>query len=232
MRETRKIGLIGGMSWESSELYYRLLNEAMRERLGGFHSARCVMTSVDFAAIEAMQVNGEWERSGDLLAAEARSLEAAGAECVLLCTNTMHKVAGQITAAISVPFLDIVDVTADAVAAQGMRRVALLGTRFTMEEPFYAERMASRGIEAFVPAADDRATVNRVIYDELVHGVVRDESRAEYRRIIDRMVAGGAEGVILGCTEIELLIRQEDVTVPAFPTTALHVQAAVDFALR
>ncbi|MCF6379931.1 aspartate/glutamate racemase family protein [Nocardioides KLBMP 9356] len=227
----RRIGLLGGMSWESSALYYRLVNEQVRDRLGGFHSARLVMASVDFAEVEAMQAAGDWERAGALLAAEARGLEAAGAECVVLCTNTMHKVADAIEAAVDIPLLHLADVTADAVRAAGLDRVALLGTRFTMEQPFYADRLRSHGIDVLVPEGDDLALVHDVIYGELVLGVVRDESRAAYGDVVRRLVERGAQGVVLGCTEIELLIGPGDVEVPVFATTALHATAAVDFAL-
>ncbi|HEX7350919.1 aspartate/glutamate racemase family protein [Brachybacterium sp.] len=228
----KKIGLIGGMSWESSALYYRLLNQSVRERRGGLHSARCVLGSVDFADIERMQVAGEWAAAGEVLAQEARSLEAAGAEVIVLCTNTMHKVAGTIESAISVPFLHLVDVTAAAIVGAGLSTVVLLGTRFTMEEQFYRERMAANGVRTLVPDAPGRAAVNRVIYEELVLGVVRDESRCELREIVEGLVAEGAEGVILGCTEIELLLGEDDVSVPVFASTALHAAAAVDVALE
>lgn len=227
----RKIGLLGGMSWESSALYYEILNEAVRERLGGYHSARVVMSSVDFAEVEAMQAAGEWDAAGALLAAEAAALEAAGAECLVLCTNTMHKVADAIEAATEVPLVHIVDVTAAAVRAAGLSRVALLGTRFTMEQAFVRDRLATHGVEALVPPAEDRELVHEVIYGELVHGVVREASRAAYVDVVDRLVADGAEGVILGCTEIELLLRPEDVDVPVFATTRLHALAALDVAL-
>jgi aspartate racemase len=227
----RTIGLLGGMSWESSALYYRLLNEEVRERLGGLHSARCVLLSVDFAGIERMQAAGDWATAGAVLAADARALQAAGAELVVLCTNTMHKVADEVADALDVPFLHIGDVTADAVLAAGLRRVGLLGTAFTMEQPFLTDRLAARGLQVGVPGAVDRAEVHRVIYEELCLGVVREESRAAFLAVIDRMVAGGAEGVILGCTEVELLIGPDDVDVPVFPTTALHVRAAVGAAL-
>ena len=227
----RTIGLLGGMSWESSALYYRVVNEAVRERLGGYHSARVLMSSVDFADVERLQVAGEWDAAGELLAAEARALEAAGVDCLVLCTNTMHKVAGAIEAATTVPLLHIADVTAAAVRDAGVSRVALLGTRFTMEQPFLRERLESHGLDVLVPAADDLRRVHEVIYDELVHGVVRAESRAEYVAVVDRLVADGAEGVVLGCTEIELLLGSDDVSVPVFATTRLHALAAVDFAL-
>ncbi|MEV4440858.1 aspartate/glutamate racemase family protein [Streptomyces sp. NPDC049577] len=227
----RTIGLIGGMSWESTAEYYRLLNERTRDRLGGLHSARCVLYSVDFAEIEQLQVQGRWTEAGEILAAAARSLQAAGAELVLICTNTMHKVADQVEAAVSVPLLHLADATADAVLAAGLRRVGLLGTAFTMEQDFYRGRLAARGLDVRVPDADGRALVHRVIYEELCLGVVREESRAAYRKVIEDLVAAGAEGVILGCTEIELLVRPEDSPVPVFPTARLHAEAAVDAAL-
>ena len=227
----RKVGLLGGMSWESTALYYRLVNEEVRDRLGGFHSARLVLASVDFADIEAMQVAGDWEAAGAALADEARSLEAAGAECLVLCTNTMHKVADAIEGAVDIPLLHLADVTADAVRTAGVDRVALLGTRFTMEQPFYADRLRSHGLDVLVPEGDDLTLVHDVIYDELVLGVVRDESRAAYVDVVRRLVGRGAGGVVLGCTEIELLIGPGDVEVPVFATTALHARAAVDFAL-
>ena len=227
----KRIGLLGGMSWQSSALYYALINEFVAERLGGFHSADCVMASVDFATIEAMQVGGRWDDAGAALATEARALEAAGAEMIVLCTNTMHKVADQIQSAVRIPLLHLGDVTAAAVLATGIDNVGLLGTRFTMEESFYVDRMRSHGLEVVVPEAEDRAIVNRVIYDELVAGSVLDESRAEYVRIIDNLRSRGAQGVILGCTEIELLIGPGDITLPVFPTTRIHAEAAVTAAL-
>jgi aspartate racemase/PhzF family phenazine biosynthesis protein len=226
----KKIGLLGGMSWESSALYYQLINQGVRDRAGGFHSAPCLMSSVDFAVVEDLQTRGEWYEAGRLLAHEAAALERAGAECVVLCTNTMHKVADEIVAAISVPMLNVIDVTADAICSAGLSTVALLGTRFTMEERFYRDRMASHGLSVIVPTAAERTVIHDVIYNELVRGVVRDESRAAYREIIESVVDRGAEGVILGCTEIELLVGDEDCPVPAFPTTRLHADAAVEFA--
>jgi aspartate racemase len=228
----RTIGLIGGMSWESSAEYYRLINAEVKARLGGLHSARSVMLTVDFAEVEAMQQAGRWEEAGLLLAEAARSLERAGADCVLLCTNTMHKVADAITGAIRIPFIHIADATATAIRADGLRRVGLLGTCFTMEEAFYTGRLVERyGLEVLVPEADDRAVVNQVIYAELCLGAVRAESRAQYRAIMARLAARGAEGIILGCTEITLLVSADDSAVPLFDTTRLHALAAVDFAL-
>jgi aspartate racemase len=227
----KRIGLLGGMSWESSALYYSLINEDVRERLGGLHSASCIMSSVDFADIERMQHSGDWAAAGRLLADEARRLEAAGAGLLVLCTNTMHKVADAIEASVSIPFLHLADVAAKAVLASGINTVGLLGTRFTMEESFYVERLASQGLTVITPEAEDRAVVNAVIYDELVLGKVLPESRQRYQAIIDRLGQKGAQGIILGCTEIELLIRPEDSSLPLFATTRLHAEAAVTAAL-
>lgn len=227
----RVVGLIGGMSWESTAEYYRLINEDVRDRLGGLHSARVVVWSVDFAEVEALQASGRWDEAGEVLADAAQRLVRAGAEVLALCTNTMHKVADAITDAVDVPFVHLADVTADAVRAEGMTTVGLLGTAFTMEQPFYRDRLASHGLEVLVPDAGDRADVHRVIYDELCLGVVRDESRRRYQEVIAELVDMGAEGVVLGCTEIELLIAAEDSPVPVFPTTALHAAAIVDAAL-
>ncbi|MEV7373044.1 aspartate/glutamate racemase family protein [Streptomyces sp. NPDC090301] len=227
----KTIGLIGGMSWESTAEYYRLLNEFTRDRLGGLHSARCVLYSVDFAEIEQLQVQNRWTEAGEILAAAAQALEAAGAEMILICTNTMHKVADQVGAAASVPLLHLADATAEAVRASGLRRVGLLGTAFTMEQDFYRGRLEAGGLDVQVPDADGRALVHQVIYDELCLGIVREESRAAYQKVITDLVAAGAEGIILGCTEIELLIGAEDSPVPVFPTARLHAKAAVDAAL-
>jgi len=227
----RVIGMLGGMSWESTAEYYRLANELVQERLGGLHSARCVVASLDFAEVEQLQVAGEWARAGELLADAAQGLESAGAELLLLCTNTMHKVADQVQAAVGIPLLHLADATADAVTGAGIDTVGLLGTAFTMEQDFYRDRLARHGLRVLVPPADDRAEVHRVIYDELCRGVVREESRQAYREVIGRLVDAGAQGVVLGCTEIELLVGQADSPVPVFPTTRLHVQAAVAAAL-
>lgn len=227
----KRIGLLGGMSWESSALYYQAINEGVRERLGGLHSADLVMISVDFADIERLQSSGDWERAGDILAEEAIRLERAGASCVVICTNTMHKVAERVQAAVGIPLLHLADVTAAAVIKAGVHRVALLGTRFTMREPFYRERLESHGLEVIAPPEETQAILDGIIYDELVLGVVTEASRAVYREAIAGLIAGGSEGVILGCTEIELLVRPEDSAEPTFPTTALHAAAAVEFAL-
>lgn len=227
----RTIGLLGGMSWESSAEYYRLANELVKERLGGLHSARCILHSVDFADIEELQANGDWDRAGELLAEAAASLERGGADIVLLCTNTMHKVADRVGAAIGVPLLHLADTTAEAVLGAGMQTVGLLGTAFTMEQDFYRGRLAAHGLQVLTPAPADRAIVHSVIYDELCVGVVDARSRAEYLRIMGSLADRGAQGVILGCTEIELLIGPDDGPVPTFPTARLHIEAAIRFAL-
>ena len=228
----RTIGLLGGMSWESSVAYERLLTDEVRRRLGPSHSASMLVRSYDFAEIEALQAAGDWEGAGRLLAADARALQDAGAGLVILCTNTMHRVADAIEAAIDVPFLHIADATAAAVRAAGIRRVGLLGTRYTMEGAFYRGRLEKRhGLDVIVPPPADRAVVHAVIYDELVRGVIRDASRDACRAIVGRLVDEGAEGIIAGCTEIELLLRPEDVPAPYFPTTRIHALAAVDAAL-
>ena len=227
----RTLGLIGGMSWVSTAEYYRLANELVAERLGGLHSARILLESVDFAEIEELKLAGRWDLVAERLTACAQRLEAAGAEALVLCTNTMHHVAASIEGATSIPFVHIADTTADAVAAAGLRRVGLLATAFTMEQPFYRERIASHGIDVLVPDADDRAAVSRIIYDELCHDVVLPASRDFYRAVAARLVESGAEGIILGCTEVELLLGDDDVSVPTFPTARLHVEAAVDLAL-
>lgn len=224
----RMIGLLGGMSWESSAEYYRILNQGIRERQGPTASARCLLWSFDFAEIEALQHRGDWDALADRLADAARRLEAGGAELLLLCTNTMHRVAPAIEAAVGIPLLHIADPTAAAIRAAGIDTVGLLGTAFTMEQGFYKDRLTERhGLRVLVPDADDRATVHRVIYEELVAGQVLPASRDAYRAIIARLVAAGAEAVILGCTEIMLLVRPEDSPVPLFDTTALHAAAAV-----
>ncbi len=227
----QRLGLIGGMSWESSALYYRLLNEGVRDRLGGLHSAECLLLSVDFADVEAMQAEGRWADAAQLLARAARDLEAGGADVLLLCTNTMHKVADEVQAAVEIPLLHLADATAQAAKEAGLMRVGLLGTAFTMEQDFYVGRLRAQNLDVLVPEPEDRALVHRVIYEELCLGDVRDSSREEYRRIIANLVDAGAQGIILGCTEIELLISQEDSPVPVLPTTRLHVEAAVRVAL-
>lgn len=228
----KTIGMIGGMSWESSAVYYRMVNEAVRDRLGGLHSARCVLYSVDFAEIEALQLTGRWNAAQTILVQAAQALEGVGCDLIIICTNTMHKLADGVAAAIAVPLLHIADPTARAVADAGLPAVALLGTRFTMEEDFYRHRLEVRyGLRVLIPDADQRATVHDIIYDELCLGRINDASRQAYQRIIADLVARGARGVILGCTEIGLLIRPRDCPVPIFDTARLHAEAAVDAAL-
>ena len=226
------IGLIGGMSWESSAEYYRIINQMVRARLGGLRSARCLMWSFDFGEIEALQHAGRWDDAAAEMIAAARRLERGGADFVVICTNTMHRMADQVQAAIGLPLLHIADPTAERIKDAGLRKVGLLGTAFTMEQDFYKGRLAGRhGLEVIVPDDADRALVHRVIYEELVQGRAEPSSRQAYREVIARLVDRGAEAVILGCTEIMLLVGPGDSTVPLFDTTALHAAAAVDLAV-
>ncbi|RDK00077.1 aspartate/glutamate racemase family protein [Paraburkholderia lacunae] len=228
----KTIGVIGGMSWESSTEYYRLLNRHAKARLGGHHNARSLMLTVDFAPIEANQRAGDWAALGEQMADAARHLERGGADLVMLATNTMHRVYESIERAIKVPFLHIADPTGTALRAAGIERVGLLGTRYTMEQAFYAGRLRERyGLDTLVPDEAGRADVHRIIYDELCHGTVDDNSRSVYQRVIEALAARGAQAVILGCTEITLLIKPEDSALPVFDTTALHAQAAVEWAI-
>lgn len=228
----KTIGLLGGMSWESSIEYERMINEGVRAARGGTASADLVIRSYDFARIEALQESGDWDRCGAILALDAQRLEAFGADLVLLCTNTMHMVAPAIEAALTVPFLHLGDTTADAVVAAGIDTVALLGTRYTMEQDFYRKRLRDRGLTVLVPDEPDRSLVHHVIFDELVRGVVSDASKRAYLDVIGRLIEGGAQGVIAGCTEIEQLVGADDLDVPYFATAALHAAAAVTEALR
>lgn len=229
----KTVGLLGGMSWESTVPYYQVLNRQVGSKLGGVHSARVLLLSVDFGEIEALQHQGRWDELGRMLAGEARTLEDAGADFLVLCTNTMHRVATRIESTISIPLLHIADATAERVRSAGVRRVGLLGTRFTMEEDFYRGRLGERhGLEVLVPPEPDRMTVHRVIYEELVLGRILDGSRAEYRRIVAELAAAGAEGVILGCTEIGLLVKSGDASVPLFDTALIHAEAAAAAALE
>ncbi len=228
----KTIGLLGGMSWESTELYYRLINEGVKAKLGGLHSARIVMVSVDFQEIETMQRREEWESAGRKLVQAARQVEAAGADFLLICTNTMHKVAPQIQEGIGIPILHLADATAERIEAAGMERVGLLGTLFTMEQDFYRGRLVEmHGLDVLVPPMPDREIVHRIIYDELCQGVVNEASRDEYLRIIGDLQRRGAEGVIEGCTEIVMLVEQRHTDVPLFDTTSIHAEAAVEEAL-
>lgn len=228
----KTIGLLGGMSWESTALYYRMINEGVNAQLGGLHSARLVMYSVDFYEIEQLQATGDWQQAGEKLAAAAGSLQAAGAEFIVLCTNTMHKVAPAIATATSLPLLHIADATAEAIQTAGIRKVGLLGTRFTMEQAFYKQRLQDNyGIEVVIPDESGRETVHQVIYQELCLGHINAASREKYRAVMAELVAQGAEAIIMGCTEITLLIDQQDATVPLFDTTQIHAKAAVALAL-
>lgn len=228
----KTIGLIGGMSWESSLEYYRIVNEEVKKKLGGFHSAKCIMYSVDFAEIEELQRLGDWEKAGWILSQTALSLEAAGADFLVLCTNTMHKVAPAIESAVSIPLLHIADPTAERIKARGFKRVGLLGTRFTMEDDFYRGRLEKKhGLEVMIPEETDRQMIHQVIYYELCDGRLQEESRKKFRTVIEKMAAGGAQGVILGCTEIGLLVKEKDSPLPVFDTTIIHAEAAVEYAL-
>ncbi len=228
----RTIGLIGGMSWQSSADYYRLVNEAVAERLGGFHSAKTLMASVDFAEVEDMQRREAWDEAAQLLLETGRGLERAGAELIILCTNTMHRVADELEDGLGVPFLHIADPTGTAIRAAGIDTVGLLGTRFTMEQAFYVDRLSERhGVTAIVPDEAGRKRVHDVIYEELVHGRVEPESRTAFAEIIGELVERGARGIVLGCTEIGLLVGPDDAEVPVFDTTRLHAEAAVDLSL-
>lgn len=222
----KTIGLIGGMSWESTVTYYKVINECIKERLGGLHSAKILLYSVDFAEIERCQAAGEWDKSAEILAGAAKSLEAGGADFIVICTNTMHKVLPQIECEVHVPFLHIADATADELIRNNIKKAALLGTKYTMTQDFYKSRLIERGIDVVVPNEREVETVNRVIYDELCLGIISEKSRAEYAEIIAHLKENGAEAVILGCTEIGLLIGSEDSVLPVFDTTLIHGKAA------
>jgi len=229
----KTIGMIAGMSWESSLEYYRLVNEGVKARLGGLHSAKCVLVSVDFAEIEVLQRESRWDEATQAMIDVARQVQAGGADFLLICTNTMHKMAEQVQASIDIPLLHIADAAAKAIKARGLRKVGLLGTRFTMEENFYRGRLAEKyGLEVLIPDEKDRAIVHHVIYEELVLGKIVPASKLEYQRIIENLIQQGAEGIILGCTEIGLLVKDEDSRVPLFDTTSIHALAAVEMALK
>jgi len=221
------------MSWESSIEYYRMINEAVRDKLGGLHSAKCTMVSVDFAEIEPLQHRGKWNEATEILIAAARSVEAGGADFVIFCTNTMHKVADEVQKHLRIPILHIADATAQAIKAEGLKRVGLLGTRFTMEEDFYKGRLNQKhSLEILVPNGEDREVVHRIIYDELCLGEVKESSKIKYLDIIERMSRKGAQGIILGCTEIGLLVKKEDTPIPLFDTTRIHALAAVEYSFK
>lgn len=227
----KTIGMIGGLSWESSAEYYRLINELVHARLGGMHSAKCILVSVDFEEIDGLWASGQWDEAARRMVTAACQVERAGADFLILCCNTMHKMAAEIEAAIHIPFLHITDAAAVRPAAQGVRRVGLLGTRFTMEGTFYTDRLKAHGLEALIPDEADRETVNRVIYDELCFGKTVPASREKFRAIMEKLVRSGAQGIILGCTEFGLLVKDGDASVPLFDTTRVHAEAAVDLAL-
>lgn len=228
----KTIGMLGGMSWESTQSYYRALNEGVKAGLGGLHSARIAMLSVDFAEIETLQHQGNWAQTAEILADAALSVQKAGADFLLICTNTMHKVAPQIQDRLDIPILHIADATARVLIDQGIERVGLLGTKFTMEQDFYKARLQAQGIEVLVPDDNERAIVHEVIYSELCLGVINRTSKARYLDIVARLATNGAQGVILGCTEIALLIQQQDTSVPLYDTTSIHAQQAVALALE
>ena len=232
MGTMKTIGLLGGMSWESTIPYYRIINEAVKERLGGLHSAKLVLYSVDFQEIELLQQSGAWDEAGHLLAKAASALQAAGADFIVLCTNTMHKVLPTLESAVSIPLLHIADATAEEIKRAGVRKVGLLGTRFTMEQEFYKDRLRDKhGLDVLIPNDADRVTAHRIIYEELCQGKVLDDSREQYRRIIRSLIGRGVEGILLGCTEISILVRPEDSSVPLFDTTRIHAQKAAESAL-
>ena len=229
----KTIGMIGGMSWESSIEYYRIINQTVKEKLGGLHSAQSLMYSVDFAEIEILQNEGRWDEATQAMIEAAQHVEAGGADFVIICTNTMHKMADEVETAIGIPLLHIADAAAGAIKAQGLSKIGLLGTRFTMEEDFYRGRLVEKhGLEVLIPEAEDREIVHRVIYDELVLGEIKPESREAYKGIIEKLIAEGAQGIILGCTEVGLLVKEEDSPVPIFDTAYIHAVAAVEYALK
>jgi aspartate racemase len=227
----KTIGLIGGMSWESTQTYYRIINEKVRDELGGLHSAKLVLYSVDFAEIEALQHQGKWQEAGEILCSACKAVEAAGADFLILCTNTMHKLAPQLEQSVSIPLLHIADATANVLESNGVTCVGLLGTRFTMEQAFYIERLQNRGIQVLVPDEPERQLVHSVIYTELCRGLVKPDSKSSYLDIVASLANRGAQGVILGCTEISLLIQGADTEVPLYDTTEIHAAQAVQHAL-
>ncbi len=227
----KTIGLLGGMSWESTITYYTRINTGIRDALGGLHSAKIILYSVEFSAIERLQNLGQWDKAGERLADAAKKIESAGADCLLICTNTMHKVAKKVEVEISIPLIHIADATAFAIRNRGMNSIGLLGTRFTMEDDFYRGRLEKFGIDVYIPENEERAMVHRVIYDELCCGTISNDSRKAFTHVVEDLAEKGAQGVVLGCTEISLLIGRQDTSIPLFDTTAIHADAAVQFAL-
>lgn len=228
----KTIGLIGGMSWESTATYYKIINETVKEKLGGLHSAKCILYSVDFQEIEECQSNGNWEKSGEILGEAAYNLEKAGADFIVICTNTMHKVVNQIKEKISVPILHIAEMTAEKILEKGLKNIALLGTKYTMEQDFYKSKLIEKGINVIIPDKNDIETINEVIYDELCLGTINFNSKKKFLEIVDKLRSKGAEGIILGCTEIGLLIKNEDTDVPLFDTAIIHAEQAAMYSIK
>ena len=228
----KTIGLIGGMSWESTVTYYKIINETVKEKLGGLHSAKCILYSVDFQEIEECQANGNWKKSGEILGEAANNLEKAGADFIVICTNTMHKVINQIKEKISIPILHIAEMTAEKILEKGLKNIALLGTKYTMEQDFYKSKLIEKGINVIIPDKNDIEIINEVIYDELCLGTINSDSKKKFLEIVDKLRNKGAEGIILGCTEIGLLIKNEDTDVPLFDTAIIHAEQAAIYSIK
>ena len=228
----KTIGLIGGMSWESTATYYKIINETVKEKLGGLHSAKCILYSVDFQEIEECQANGNWEKSGEILGEAANNLEKAGADFIVICTNTMHKVVNQIKEKISIPILHIAEMTAEKILEKGLKNIALLGTKYTMEQDFYKSKLIEKGINVIIPDKNDIEIINEVIYDELCLGTINFDSKKKFLEIVDKLRSKGAEGIILGCTEIGLLIKNKDTDVPLFDTAIIHAEQAAMYSIK
>ena len=228
----KTIGLIGGMSWESTVTYYKIINETVKEKLGGLHSAKCILYSIDFQEIEECQANGNWEKSGEILGEAANNLEKAGADFIVICTNTMHKVVNQIKEKISIPILHIAEMTAEKILEKGLKNIALLGTKYTMEQDFYKSKLIEKGINVIIPDKNDIEIINKVIYDELCLGIINSNSKKKFLEIVDKLRNKGAEGIILGCTEIGLLIKNEDTDVPLFDTAIIHAEQAAIYSIK
>ena len=228
----KTIGLIGGMSWESTVTYYKIINEVIKEKLGGLHSAKCVLYSLDFQEIEECQANGNWQKSGEILGEAANNLEKAGADFIVICTNTMHKVVNQIKEKISIPILHIAEMTAEKILEKGLKNIALLGTKYTMEQDFYKSKLIEKGINVIIPDKNDIEIINEVIYDELCLGTINSDSKKKFLEIVDKLRNKGAEGIILGCTEIGLLIKNEDTDVPLFDTAVIHAEQAAIYSIK
>ena len=228
----KTIGLIGGMSWESTVTYYKIINETVKEKLGGLHSAKCILYSIDFQEIEECQANGNWEKSGEILGEAANNLEKAGADFIVICTNTMHKVINQIKEKISIPILHIAEMTAEKILEKGLKNIALLGTKYTMEQDFYKSKLIEKEINVIIPDKNDIEIINKVIYDELCLGIINSNSKKKFLEIVDKLRSKGAEGIILGCTEIGLLIKNEDTDVPLFDTAIIHAEQAAIYSIK